>query len=121
MSAVLLHVCHGHVVGGDDGVPEGDLRGHEEGAEHEEGEDGEADVVVALGVAHVALAVKVPGVVQHDAHEEHGEAPAHGTEDALLAVLVLVLLAKEGDHRRVGESHRGGTEGSFHPFTSSLM
>lgn len=56
---VLLHVGHGHVLG-DDRVAEGDLGGHQEGAEHEEGKDGEADVVVSLRVVHVALGVGVP-------------------------------------------------------------
>ncbi len=109
---LLLHVVHGHGVGGHDRVSEGDLRGDKECAEHEEGEDVEADVVVLLRLADVAPSthVRQERVVQHDAHHEHGQSPAEGAEHALAAVLVLVLLAQQGQHGGIGQRHRGGGE-----------
>jgi hypothetical protein len=86
---LLLHVGHGHVVGVDHGVPEGDLRGHDEGASHQEEKDGETNVIVSLRVVNVTLGVHVTRVVQDHTHDKHEHTPADGAKHTLLAILVL--------------------------------
>ena len=89
---LLPHVGHRNVVGRRRRrVPEGDLRGNEQGQEHEECKDVEADMVVLLAAIDVALGlglVKV-GVVEYHTHEEHGDGPTNWAEHSLASVFVL--------------------------------
>ena len=62
--------------------PELYLRGDDECDEHHEGEHEEADVVVPLARVHPALGVRPHvRVVQHDAHDEHHDAPPDTAEN----------------------------------------
>ena len=43
-------------------------------------------------------------MIEDHADDEHGRAPPDGAEHPLAAVLVLVLLAQQSDHRSVRQS-----------------
>jgi len=49
------------------------------------------------------------GVVQHDADEEHGEAPSEGAEHPLVTVVIGVV-AQERDDGRVRKRYSGRSE-----------
>lgn len=82
-------------------------RGDESGA-HEDAEDGEADRVVLLPCVRAAGMLGEGGaVVQRDAHEEHGQAPAQAAEHSLVAVSARGERERERDAKRSGRKQDG--------------
>jgi len=86
-------------------LPEAELGGGEEGAAHENREDGVARHIVAVDDVDRAARVvrKHVGVVESYADEEHGDRPAEGAEHSLAAVArhVVVQVTQRG-----GVGHR---------------
>lgn len=92
-------------------VPKVHLRGSDQSGAHEHGKRGETNGVVLLAVLRpVTRMVRERGrMVQRYAHEEHGQAPAQGTEHSLVTVFVGVR-AQQRDDRGVGQSDGGSAE-----------
>ena len=93
------------------GLLEDELSRRDEGARHENGEDGETDSVVAFDALLVAARVVAEHVrvVERDADEEHGDGPAERAEHPLAAV-VLEIVTEIAERGGVGENEGRRTE-----------
>ena len=50
------------------------------------------------------------GIIERQTDEEHGQPPSNGSEHALAAVLIGVLLAEHSEHSGVGQRQTGTAE-----------
>ena len=99
------------------GLLEHELRGRDEGARHEHGEDGKTDGVVAFDALFVAawMTAEHVRVVERDAYEEHGHGPAERPEHPLTAVILeVVAQVTEGGGVGQHESRRAEELADYH-------